>query len=109
MDSRNPCLTAISKLSQNFGALMLSLESILGLDPFLKRLCREIDCMPGAGAFEPRHRCGHAGQRKGVAHMLTQKLASLLRCDNERSRSDGTLSAGTTNLCAAGEDPYRHV
>ena len=27
--------------------------------------------MAGAGGFEPRHRCGHAGQRKGVAHMLT--------------------------------------
>jgi hypothetical protein len=32
-----------------------------------------------------------------------------LRCDNEGSRSDGKLSAGTTSLCAAGEDPYRHV
>src|SRR6266568_4781576 len=27
--------------------------------------------LAGAGGFEPRHRCGHAGQRKGVAHMLT--------------------------------------
>jgi hypothetical protein len=65
--------------------------------------------LAGAGGFEPRHRCGHAGQRKGVAHMLTQKFASLLRWYNEGSRSDGKLSAGTTSLCAAGEDPYRHV
>ena len=40
---------------------------------------------------------------------LTQKLASLLRCDNEGSRSDEKLSNGTTSRCAAGEDPYRHV
>jgi hypothetical protein len=32
-------------------------------------------------------------------------LASLLRCDNESSRSDGKLSAGTTSLCATREDP----
>src|SRR5712672_1121217 len=55
--------------------------------------------LAGAGGFEPRHRCGHAGQRKGVAHMLTQKFASLLRWYNEGSRSDGKLSAGTTSLC----------
>src|SRR6266566_86055 len=32
---------------------------------------RRPDWLAGAGGFEPRHRCGHAGQRKGVAHMLT--------------------------------------
>src|SRR5258707_10193066 len=35
--------------------------------------------LAGAGGFEPRHRCGHAGQRKGVAHMLTQ--SSQACCD----------------------------
>src|SRR5438128_430583 len=46
---------------------------------------------------------------RAFAHMLTQKFASLLRWYNEGSRSDGKLSTGTTSLCAAGEDPYRHV
>jgi hypothetical protein len=32
-------------------------------------------------------------------------LASLLRCDNEGSRSDEKLSARTTSLCATREDP----
>ncbi len=32
--------------------------------------------LAGAGGFEPRHRCGHAGQRKGVAHMLTATTTS---------------------------------
>src|SRR5713226_1942688 len=36
--------------------------------------------LAGAGGFEPRHRCGHAGQRKGVAHMLTQHVREKFSC-----------------------------
>jgi transposase InsO family protein len=37
--------------------------------------------------------------------LLAQARVALER----RFRSHGKLSAGTTSLCAAGEDPYRHV
>jgi hypothetical protein len=60
-------------------------ESILGLWTLLKRRCREIDCMPGVGGFEPRHRwrCPHA------------------HSDNNNSRQPGPLRDRTTAIFRA--------
>jgi hypothetical protein len=56
----------------------LQISEMSAVLPHLEITPQRPDWLAGAPGFEPRHRCGHAGQRKGVAHMLTATTTAQL-------------------------------